>query len=125
METSNNLQEVLPIHNWKEEIVFNINKGNVYERNIDINFGEHHKDVSKLLIITKDGITNMINPHTINKSIQNIKWDIKGTSNSYWRDLDIYSITVIDQKGASQEIFCNDNIKFLKEFETNIGKGFK
>jgi hypothetical protein len=56
---------------------------------------------------------------------QSIKWDIKGTSNSYWRELDIYSISIMDKKIKTQTIYTNEDCKFLKEFHDNISKPFK
>ena len=48
-----------------------------------------------------------------------------GTSNSYWRDLDIFNLTIVDKSGVSQEIYRNNNIKFLKEFHDNITEPFQ
>ena len=119
--------EKLPLHNWNEEIKFNINKGQPYERFIDIELGENQKDIYKILIITNDGMSNSINPNTVVSlnHKNSFKWDVKGTSNSYWRDLDIYSISIIDKSRVSQEIYRNNNIKFLKVFKDNITKSFR
>jgi hypothetical protein len=127
LEENKNYQDKLPLHNWKEEIKFNINKGQPYERFIDIELGENQKDIYKILIITNDGMSNSINPNTvISHSHKNsFKWDIKGSSNSYWRELDIYSISIIDKSRVSQEIYRNNNIKFLKVFKDNITKSFR
>ena len=124
VEESGYIQENLTLHNWKDEIKFDIKTGNVYNRFIDIDFGPHHKDITKLYIITNDGQSFSVNPHTVSSSKQDIKWDIKGTSNAYWKDLEIYSITVMDGKG-SQNIYCNSNPNFLANFDDNLGKGFK
>jgi hypothetical protein len=115
------------LHNWNEEIKFNINRGQPYERFIDIELGENQKDIYKILIITNDGMSNSINPNTvISHSHKNsFKWDVKGTSNSYWRELDIYSISIIDKNSASETIYTNKNMKFLSCFNDNISKGFK
>lgn len=77
-----------------------------------------------MYIITNDGQSFHINPHTINKSKQDIKWDIKGKSNPYWKELEIYSITIIDNKGG-QQIFKSNTNNFIECFQDNIGKGFK
>lgn len=116
--------ESLTLHDWKKEIKLDIKKGNPYERFIEFDFGEHHKDINRLYIITNDGQSFHVNPHTVNKSKQDIKWDIKGKANTYWRDLDIYSINIFDDKGT-QTIYENKNIKFLDNFNDNIGKGFR
>ena len=128
IDDSNPEKEVkLPLHNWNEEIKFNINKGQPYERFIDIELGENQKDIYKILIITNDGMSNSINPNTVVSlnHKNSFKWDVKGTSNSYWRDLDIYSISIIDKSRVSQEIYRNNNIKFLKVFKDNITKSFR
>ena len=119
--------EKLPLHNWKEEIKFEINRGQPYERFIDIELGENQKDIYKILIITNDGMSNSINPNTVVSlnHKNSFKWDVKGTSNSYWRELDIYSISIIDKSRVSQEIYRNNNIKFLKVFKDNITKSFR
>lgn len=120
-------QERLPLHNWNDEIKFNINKGQPYNRFIDVDFGDNQKDISKILIITNDGISNSINPNTVvsHNHKNSFKWDIKGTSNSYWRDLDIYSITIIDKNSTGTNIYQNKNIKFLENFKDNISQKFK
>ena len=120
-------QERLPLHNWNDEIKFNINKGQPYNRFIDVDFGDNQKDISKILIITNDGISNTINPNTVvsHNHKNSFKWDIKGTSNSYWRDLDIYSITIIDKNSTGTNIYQNKNIKFLENFKDNISQKFK
>ena len=128
IDDSNPEKEVkLPLHNWNEEIKFNINKGQPYERFIDIELGENQKDIYKILIITNDGMSNSINPNTVVSlnHKNSFKWDVKGTSNSYWRDLDIYSISIIDKNSATTTLYTNKNIKFLNVFKDNISKGFK
>jgi hypothetical protein len=50
-----------------------IKTGNIYNRYIDIDYGEHHKEISKILIITNDGFSNFFNPHTTSCSKQSIK----------------------------------------------------
>lgn len=72
---------------------------------MEIDFGENHKDISNMYIITNDGQSYSINPHTVRSSKQDIKWDIKGKANSYWKDLDIYSITISDKKRISNYLW--------------------
>jgi hypothetical protein len=55
---------------------------------------------------------------------QSIKWDIKGSSSSYYKDLEIYSITIIDNKGRGSNIYKNPNPKFLEGFNDRIGNPF-
>jgi hypothetical protein len=51
----------------------NIKTGDPKDRFIDIDFGDHFDQVSKVLIITNDGHSNYFNPHTVNSSTQTIK----------------------------------------------------
>ena len=126
-DNNDNNQESLPLHDWKEEVKFKINRGQSFERFIDMDFGENIRDISKIFIITNDGQTLSINPNKTfsHNTNQSIKWDIKGTSNSYWRELDIYSISIMDKKIKTQTIYTNEDCKFLKEFHDNISKPFK
>jgi hypothetical protein len=129
IEENNTQQETekLPLHNWKEEIKLEIQNGKPYERFIDFDFGEHIRDIRKIIIITNDGQNNMVNPLTSisHNHKASIKWDIKGSSNSYWRDLEIYSITIFDKNSASETIYQNSNVKFLDNFNENIYSNFK
>jgi len=121
--SSESSKDNTPIINWNEEIKFEIKTGNVYNRFIDIDYGEHHKEITKVLIITNDGQSNTINPHTTNSTKQSIKWDTKGFSNSSYKDLEVYSITIIDINGGTN-IYRNPNPKFLEGFEDKLGNPF-
>jgi hypothetical protein len=119
-------EEYLPLHNWKEEIKLNIHRGSVENRVVDFDLGEHAKDIKSLYFITNDGVSFSLNPNiSYNMAHTNsIKWDIKGKSNLYWKDLDLYSINLIDKNGTLTQIYSNKNVKFLPNFGDNIGKKF-
>ena len=119
-------QVILPLHDWKEEVKLNIHKGSVGDRKIDFDLGENAKDIKSLHFITNDGISFAVNPNTtVNMAHTNtISWDIKGKSNPYWKDLDLYSVTLIDKAGKGTELYCNNKPKFLPCFKDNIGKRF-
>lgn len=119
-------QVILPLHDWKEEVKLNVHKGSVGDRKIDFDLGENAKDIKSLHFITNDGISFAVNPNTtVNMAHTNtISWDIKGKSNPYWKDLDLYSVTLIDKAGKGTELYCNNKPKFLPCFKDNIGKRF-
>jgi hypothetical protein len=120
-------EENLPLHDWSEEVKFKIRRGDTYERFIDFDFGNHIKDIKSIYVITNDGESYSINPNVVSNhnNKNSFKWDIKGTSNPYWRNLDICSITLIDKSLNSVNIYDNPDIKFLDNFNNNIGKGFR
>jgi hypothetical protein len=118
-------EEIGPI-NWRDEIKFNINRGDIKNRFIDFDFGDKFKDIIKVYIITNDGAGQFLDPHS-NNSIQSIKLDNKGISNPDHKELDIYKIFVIDRHKPSttREIYYNQEVNILKSFyENKVGRNY-
>jgi hypothetical protein len=112
------------LFNWKEEVKIDIHRGNIYNRFIDIDYGENHKNISKISIITNDGLTNYFNPHTVNTQNQTIKWDNKGVNNPNYKVLDVFKIYLIDKNHKLTEVYSNPNVKILDCYQENSGKSF-
>jgi hypothetical protein len=104
-----------PLDPWKE-VKVNIKTGDIYNRTVDIDFGQIRNKVTKLMIFTNDGEYNYFNPNFDGKSqIQTFKWDNKGMSNSYYKDLEIFKIVAMDGN-KSRDIYYNKNVKFLPSY---------
>jgi hypothetical protein len=119
-------EEIGPI-NWKEEIKFEINRGDIKDRFIDFNFGDKFKDLNKVYIFLNDGSAQYIDVHANKDAIQSIKWDNKGISNPDYKELDIFKIYIMDniKPKLSQEIYANPNVKILKSFHENrVGRNY-
>jgi hypothetical protein len=119
-------EEIGPI-NWKDEIKFNINRGDIKDRFIDFNFGDKFKDINKIYIFLNDGSAQYIDVHANISNIQSIKLDNKGISNPDHKELDIFKIFVMDniKPKLSQEIYANPNVNILKSFHENrVGRNY-
>lgn len=113
-ETKSSEEDLNP---WKE-VKVNIKTGDVHNRFVDIDFGDLRDKVIKVLIYTNDGEVNSLNPNLDGKSpIQSFRWDNKGSSNHYYKDLQINKIYVVE-KGSSNPkvIYDNPDVKFLPHY---------
>jgi len=127
-ESSKNKAEVeISSINWKDEIKFDIYRGDIKDRFIEFKFGDNFDKLQKIYIITNDGGGQYIDVHINKSSNQSIKWDNKGISNPDHKELDIFKIYVMDnvKPKLSQEIYTNPNAKILESFHTNsVGRSY-
>lgn len=106
---------------WKE-VKVNIKTGDIYNRFVDIDFGEVRDKVAKILIFTNDGESNYFNPNLEGKKqSQTFRWDNKGINNHYYKDLEIHKIFVIAHNNPhSKEIYTNPDVKILPHYLESI-----
>jgi hypothetical protein len=113
-----------PLDPWKE-VKINVKTGDVFNRTVDIDFGELRDKVTKIMIFTNDGEYNYFNPNLGGKSqVQTFRWDNKGISNHYYKDLEIFKIVAMDGN-KSHDIYFNKDVKLLPsylEYLENYGK---
>lgn len=120
-ETESSSEEETNI-NW-EDIKFRIYNDKINERFINIDFGEQFKDISKMYIITNDGFGQYFDIHHVKDNKQSIKWDNRGLTNPEHKNLDVYSIFLLEKgKKDMHQIFLNNNKTVLNCFKDNIGK---
>nr|YP_010165710.1 hypothetical protein K8L25_mgp10 [Lactarius trivialis]QRN74282.1 hypothetical protein [Lactarius trivialis] len=138
LQAEHNLSDadVKPNPNWHDipfndswivdpkKINFEIKTGDIFERFININFGDQKDKVNKILIITNDGFTNFLDPIVGKSSFSSIKWDNRGITNPNSKDLEIFKVWIMDKNLDTHEIYCNPTPKFLDCFDENSGKSF-
>lgn len=108
---------------WND-IKVNIKKGDVYNKYVDIDFGDLRDKVRKVMIMTNDGETNYLNPNLEHKNtLQTFKWDNKGISNHYYKDLEIKFIYIIEHNVPKpHQIYYNPEVKSLPPYIETILK---
>jgi hypothetical protein len=113
-ESSSTEEDLNP---WKE-VKINIKTGDVHNRFIDIDFGNLRDKVTKIIIYTNDGEANSFNPNLDGKKqSQSFRWDNKGISNHYYKDLQINKIYALELGSANPKlIYDNPDVKFLPHY---------
>jgi hypothetical protein len=107
---------------WDDIIKVKIKNDDVYNRFIDIDFGDLRDKVYKVLIITNDGESNYFNPNFDGANQkQTFKWDNKGISNINYKDLEITDIFVMEEIEKDGKIKFKDHIIFHNKPKKYLG----
>jgi hypothetical protein len=105
--------------NWREEIKYNIQRGDPQDRFIEFDFGKHFDKITKVFIILNDGSSQYFNPHQNKATVQMIKWDNFASLNPNSKVLDLFKIFIIDSNAKSCELYSNPDVKILDCYKTN------
>jgi hypothetical protein len=108
--------------NWREEIKYNIQRGEPQDRFIEFDFGKHFDKITKVFIILNDGSSQYFNPHQNKATVQMIKWDNLASTNPNTKVLDLFKIFIIDSNAKSCELYSNPDVKILDCYKTNSNR---
>jgi hypothetical protein len=108
--------------NWREEIKYNIQRGEPQDRFIEFDFGKHFDKITKVFIILNDGSSQYFNPHQNKATVQMIKWDNFASTNPNSKVLDLFKIFIIDSNAKSCELYSNPDVKILDCYKTNSNR---
>ena len=127
IQPENNISKEDPVtlNDWLNTIkpqIFNHDKFNRY---LQIDFMDKFDEVKKLMIITNDGNSVLLDVHKkSNNTIQAFNWDEKGLSNPehVFNDLEVVNVSLMDNEFKLHKIYENPAPNYLDTWKQNIRK---